>query len=184
MPILAAETSLYPADLFQRPPEATGDAAWWVLQTKARQEKAVARQLLAAAVSFYLPLVRQTHVYRGRRVQAHTALFPGYVFMLGTENDRLTSLATNRLSRILPVPAEENLAAQLLQVKRLIDSGAPLSVESRLAPGRRVRVRFGPLEGMEGTVLTRRGSVRLLVAINFIQRGASVEIDDGCLEPI
>jgi len=33
-------------------------------------------------------------------------------------------------------------------------------------------------------VLTRRGETRLLVRVNFIQKGASVEVDDFLLEPI
>ena len=63
-------------------------------------------------------------------------------------------------------------------------SDAPLTVERRLVPGNRVRVRHGPLAGIEGVVLTRRGNTQLLVAVNFLQQGASVEIDDYVLEPI
>jgi len=66
----------------------------------------------------------------------------------------------------------------------LIASGAPLTLESRLAPGDRVRVRRGPLVDLEGTVLSRRGQTRLLIAVNFLQQGASVEIDDFLLDPI
>ena len=73
---------------------------------------------------------------------------------------------------------------ELQQLQRLIATNAPLTVESRLAPGRRVRVRQGPFAGIEGTVLVRRGETRLLVSINFLQQGASVEIDDFQLEPI
>ena len=38
--------------------------------------------------------------------------------------------------------------------------------------------------GMEGTVTSRRGACRLLVAINFLQQGVSVAIDDYMLEPL
>jgi hypothetical protein len=37
---------------------------------------------------------------------------------------------------------------------------------------------------MEGSVLVRRGETRLLVAIDFLQRGASVAIEDYMLEPL
>ena len=59
-----------------------------------------------------------------------------------------------------------------------------LTPESRLAPGNRVRVCQGPLMGMEGTVLVRRNSVRLLIAVDFLQQGASIEIEDFLLEPV
>jgi transcriptional antiterminator RfaH len=43
-------------------------------------------------------------------------------------------------------------------------------------------VRQGPFAGLEGTVTKRRGETRLLVSINFLQQGASVEIDDFMLD--
>jgi hypothetical protein len=33
-------------------------------------------------------------------------------------------------------------------------------------------------------VLSRRGQTRLVIAVNFLQQGASVEIDDFLLDPI
>jgi transcriptional antiterminator RfaH len=84
----------------------------------------------------------------------------------------------------LLVEQPDQLVFDLRQFRRLIAANAPLTVESRLVPGRRVRVRQGAFAGVEGTVLKRRGETRLLVAINFLQQGASVEIDDFLLEPL
>ena len=111
-------------------------------------------------------------------------LFSGYVFMLGSEQERVCSLTSNRVSRILPVHDPSRLRAELENIFRLISSGAPLTVEQRLVPGNRVRVRHGPLAGMEGTVLVRRGKTRLIVNVTFLQQGASVEVEDFNLEPI
>jgi transcriptional antiterminator RfaH len=154
------------------------------LYTKARQEKAIARDLLGYEIPFYLPLVKKTSVCRGRKISAHIPLFSGYVFLFGSEEERVQSLTTNRISRVLTVPDPGGLRRDLRQVHRLIEANMPLTVESRLVPGTRVRVRRGPLEGLEGRVLTRRDGVRLLVSVDFLQQGASVEIDDFMLEPI
>ena len=94
------------------------------------------------------------------------------------------SLATNRVLRVLPVNDSNRLIDDLRQIERLIQCNAPLTVESRLQAGSRVRVRSGAFAGVEGVVLRRRGQTRLLVSINFLQQGASVEIDDFCLEPL
>jgi hypothetical protein len=40
------------------------------------------------------------------------------------------------------------------------------------------------LAGLEGTVLARHGRTRLLVAVDFLQQGASVDVEDCFLEPI
>ncbi|NQT12752.1 MAG: antitermination protein NusG, partial [Planctomycetes bacterium] len=54
----------------------------------------------------------------------------------------------------------------------------------RLKPGMRVRVRSGSLENLEGVVIRREGRERLLVAVAFLQQGASVSIEDVQLERI
>jgi transcriptional antiterminator RfaH len=123
-------------------------------------------------------------MYGSRRVSSYSPLFTGYVFMHGGEEHRIRALATNRLSRVLVVPDGERLWRDLSHIQKLIVSGAPLTVESRLAPGTRVRVRRGAMEGIEGTIISRRGQTRLLVHVDFLQQGASVEIDDLWVEPI
>ena len=104
--------------------------------------------------------------------------------MLGSDGERMASLATNRVVRVLPVNDGQQMTTDLRQIERLIEANVPLTVESRIQPGRNVRVRSGPLAGVEGVVLRRRGEIRLLVSVNFMQQGASVEIEDYCLEPL
>ena len=184
MPILNEEPNVYPETLLEAVTWAPSDRRWWVLYTKARQEKALSRELLGHRIPFYLPLVKKTSVRRGRKTTSHVPLFSGYLFLYGTEQERIVSLTTNRISRILTVDDPERLVYDLRQLRRLIASNAPLTVESRLLPGDHVRVRQGPLMGLEGTVLTRRGTTRLLVSVDFLQQGASVEIDDFLLEKV
>jgi transcription antitermination factor NusG len=182
MPILAAETSLFPESLLDQIEEkSTRD--WWVLYTKARQEKALARQLAGFEIPFYLPLVPKENYIRGYRVLSYLPLFSGYVFLYANDMERVRSLTTNRISYMLYVSDPWQMWHDLRQISQLIASDAPLTVERRLQPGQRVRVRNGPLAGMEGTLVTRRGRSKLLVSINFLRQGASVEINDFQLEP-
>lgn len=191
MSILADEPNIFPASLLQDTselpavvPSASTLRQWWGVYTKARQEKSVARSLLDQRIPFYLPLVRHNAVYHRRRVTATVPLFAGYVFLFGTDEERLATLATGRIVRMLRVEQPERFRSDLAQIQRLIASGAPLTMESRLAAGGRVRVKRGALAGLEGYILVRRGQTRLLVRVDFLQQGASVEIDDFLLEPI
>ncbi len=184
MPILREQTSIYPETLLDDLTAEPSDRRWWVLYTKARQEKAVSRDLLGYEIPFYLPLIKKESVSRGRRRSSFIPLFAGYVFLYGSEEERIRSLTTNRISRVLPVDDPELFLHDIRQFRQLIATDAPLTVESRLVPGDRVRVRHGLFAGLEGTVLKRRGKTRLLVCVNFLQQGASVEVDDFLLEPI
>ncbi len=48
----------------------------------------------------------------------------------------------------------------------------------------KVRIRSGPLSGIEGSVIKRHGKDTLLVAVNFLQQGASVVLNDYDMEKI
>jgi transcriptional antiterminator RfaH len=190
MAVLKEEPSLFPEDLLQ---ESTSVAqldnsnsgrVWWVMYTKSRQEKALARDLACYQLPFYLPQVRQDRLVRGRRVSTHVPVFPGYLFFFGSPDERVQSLTTNRISRILPVLRQDELVGDLRQLANLIAIGAPLTIEQRMAPGRKVRIRSGPMAGFEGTIIQRRGADRLLIAVSFLQQGVSVEINDFMVDPI
>jgi transcription antitermination factor NusG len=53
-----------------------------------------------------------------------------------------------------------------------------------LTVGRRVRVKAGPLEGLEGIVVRRKNRVRLVVSLDLIHRAAAIEVEAADLEPI
>ncbi|MCA9213410.1 MAG: hypothetical protein KDB27_10120 [Planctomycetales bacterium] len=184
MPILAAETSLYPSNLLNELAVTDEERKWWVFYTKARQEKAFARALEGYEIPFYLPLVSKDNIIRGRKVRSHVPLFGGYIFLFTTDEERVLSLTTNRVSNILPVDDSERLRLDLLNVTALIDADAPLTVEKRIVPGNRVRIKKGSMEGLEGVVINRKGKERLLVAVTMLQQGVSVELEDCIVEPI
>jgi transcription antitermination factor NusG len=187
MPILPREPDIFPEDVLaeahwaQRPPE----AKWWALYTLPRREKDLVRRLRNMTISHYSPMIaRRTRSPGGRVRTSYVPLFSGYVFVLGCDEERHRAVTTNCVSRCLEVPNGERLAHDLRQVRRLIDSGAPLTPEARIEPGHRVRIRAGSLIGLEGTVVKRRGTARLLVVVEFLQRGASVQLDDYQVERI
>jgi transcriptional antiterminator RfaH len=184
MAAVSENIGLYPHDLLESAGEDSPERRWWVVYTKSRQEKVFCRQLMGLEVPHYLPLVKKISYCRGRRISAQVPLFSGYVFMHGADEDRALSLTTNRISQILPVTDGARLRYDLRQISRLIASGAPVTVEQRLAPGRRVRIRQGALAGLEGTILERRGGRRLFVAVDLLQQGASIDLEDFRLEPI
>lgn len=183
MPILKQEPAEFPEGLLDS--EGREETRLWrATYTKARQEKSLARDLLAYQIPFYLPLVSKKTLVRGRRVESLSPLFSGYVFLYCTDDERYKSLTTNRISQVVEVKDQERLWSDLRNLKRLIVAKAPMTIESRLAPGQRVRVKSGPFMGVEGTIESRRGAFRLIVEVSFLQQGVSVEIDDFQVEPI
>jgi transcriptional antiterminator RfaH len=159
---------------------------WWIFYTKSRQEKALASYLRARQIPHYLPLHKKQLVSRGRTLSSIVPLFSNYLFLFGDREERITALESNRAARTIAVSSarQDELWSDLSRLERLIRSNVPLSVESRIHAGTRVRIKSGRLAGLEGIVVSRRGGSRLLIAVNYLQQGASVEIEDFALETI
>jgi len=177
MPILNAEISLYPSGLLDSEPAA--NLSWWAMYTLPRQEKKLMRMLLAKEISFYSPIIaRRYRSPNGRMRSSLQPLFGGYVFVCGEEQQRYEAVCTGCVSRWLDVPSAHELVEDLRQVQKLIELDAPLSPESRLVPGQRVRIRHGAFAGYEGVILRREKEVRLQVAVRFMNQGVSVLLED------
>jgi transcription antitermination factor NusG len=185
MPILHHEPDLHPEGLFSLPaPDADVGCRWWVLHTKPRQEKSLARWLHATGITYYLPTATRKCRIRNRILTAHVPLFTGYVFLHGDRDRRVAALSTNRIVRCLEVADQAGIWCDLRQVHQLLVSGLPVAAESNLVPGTAVEVINGPLMGLTGTILRAASGNRFVVRVNFIQQGASVLIDDFALVPV
>jgi transcriptional antiterminator RfaH len=184
MPILEFEPCVFPEQLLCDSLDTEVQRRWWAIYTKPRQEKSLARDLLACQVPFYLPLIPKRVIYRGRRIESQLPMFSGYLFLYGSDEERLKAISTNRVSQLITVHDPDELVRDLRSIHTLIQSNAPLTIESRLQPGARVRVTHGPFMGMEGTIEACKSGYRLIVAVQLLQRGVSLEIDDACIELI
>jgi transcriptional antiterminator RfaH len=182
MPILPVEPNLFPTDLFETP--ATEGRVWWVLHTKPRQEKSLARDLLLAEIPFYLPLLERKVLVRGKFLQSYIPLFTSYVFLLADQEERVSALATKRVVQSLDVKGQAELWKDLNQVHRLITCGLPVTPEQRLCPGATVEIRTGALAGLKGTIIREAARNRFVVQVDFIQQGASVILDDYVLAAV
>jgi transcriptional antiterminator RfaH len=186
MPILPSEPDVYPAELFDRfDPNEAQPGQWWAMYTMARREKELARRLRGLEIAFYSPLVhKRVRSPSGRVRDSYVPLFASYVFVYGNELQRHQAFSTNCISRCLSVPDGAQLVRDLRQIRQLIELDAPLTIEARIEPGRRVRVRSGSMAGLEGTVVKRRGKDWLVVAVEFLQQGASILLEDFQVEPL
>ena len=187
MPILPAEPDCHPANLWDDagPPPLKPDGLWWCLHTKPRQEKATARDLREQAVVYYLPQVlNESRTPQGRRIQSVVPLFAGYVFLYGDPRDRLAALRGNRLVNILEVGDQEGLERDLRQIDKMLSSGLSVSAEPALPVGAKVRITTGPLTGIVGTVIRRGKRDQFVAVVQFLGRGATVDLQDWQVEKI
>lgn len=172
MPILRKESDIFPDDLFAMP---ISDAPWEIAHLRSRQEKSVARLLFDASMPFYLPQIKQTNKRSGRTFVSHLPLFPGYIFMRRVEGLRQALWRTSAVANLIEVPDQNQLNAELLQIRELQERGAVLTPRVDLAPGDAVRIMEGAFSGYSGVVMEERGSLRLIVSVSILKKSVSVE---------
>ena len=108
-------------------------------------------------------------------------LFRGYLFARfeDTAEQRVLVASTLGVARILGYGSQiEAIPAYEIEALRiLMSSPAPVHPQAQLQPGAWVRVKRGPLSGLEGTLIRVKKGHRLIVAIDLLRAGASTEVD-------
>jgi transcription antitermination factor NusG len=185
MTALALEPYVAPADLFGSGKYLDCEfSRWWVLHVRPRAEKSLARRLLGRNIPFFLPVFEKRQRIQRRLVTSYLPLFPGYLFVQTDDGALQAAAQTNLVANTIRVEDQQRLAQGLERIHDLIQSGAPLAPEPRLEPGMAAEITSGSLAGLRGTVVRRGGSTRLVIELNFLQQGASVEVEESMVQRI
>ena len=157
---------------------------WWVAHTKSRNEKALAQSLLRWEIPYFLPLVEKISKRSSRTFKSMLPLFSGYLFFSGDHEARLQAIASNRIAQVIEVVDQQGLIRDLDQIHRALTSGIKLDPHPHLKAGMVCRVVAGPLMGLEGVLLQKKSVSRLILKVDMLGQGASMEIDADLLEPV
>lgn len=156
---------------------------WFVLHVRPRCEKKVVAYLDLQRAPSFLPLRRRAHRY-GARLRTFTSpLFTGYLFACGSPALEARLRQNRYVARLLEVPDQATLLAQLGQIRMALAVGDLVEVLPYLEVGRRVRVSQGPLRGLEGIVQKVRDRTRMVINLDIIREAVAVEIDSTLLDP-
>lgn len=156
---------------------------WWVAHTRANHEKALAFDLLERGIAYFLPMVEKTRLIRRRRFRSLSPIFPGYLFFAGDDEARYQALNTHRIAHALDVADQQRLIEELSQIERALASRTRLDPFPYLKKGKRCRIRSGPLQGIEGVVLSRRGITHLVLQVELLGQAVATQIDPSLVEP-
>jgi len=164
----------------------TGDPAanWYALYTAPRHEKSVAGQIERRGIDCFLPLYRSVRRWKDRRKELEMVLFPGYVFVRVAAKKRLHVLQVPGAVRLVtvngqPVPLPD---AEIESLRHRLSGSRNVEPHPYLRVGRRVRVRSGPLQGLEGIIQRRPDRCRVIFTIDLIMRSVAVEVDEADVE--
>jgi transcription antitermination factor NusG len=159
---------------------------WYAVYTCANHERSVSDQLMSRGVEHFLPQYESVRRWKDRKMRLHLPLFPGYVFVYLALQNRLRVLQVPGVVRLVgfdghPVAVPEE---EVARVRQFLNEGFQVEPHKYLQSGRRVRVKSGPLEGMEGIIVRRKNRSRLVLSFDLIQRSLAVEIGETDVAPV
>jgi transcription antitermination factor NusG len=159
---------------------------WYAAYTCANHEKRVREQLEQRFIESYLPVYEAVRRWKDRRMRLHLPLFPGYVFVRMALVDRLRVLQVPSVVRLIGFNGHlaELPDAEIEGLKIGLAGGVRAEPHPFLTAGRRVRVKAGPLQGREGILIRRKGSLRVVLSIELIQRSIVVDVDVADVQPL
>ena len=156
---------------------------WWVAHTKARSEKALAWDLIAQDIVYFLPMLRQVAIWGGRKRTVMKPLFASYLFFCSNDQDRIKAQSSGRICQVIPVRQRSEFVTELETLRRTLADNRPMVAYPFAAVGKRCRVKYGPLEGIEGIVIRNQDTTQIVLQVSMLGQGASLEIEPELLEP-
>jgi len=153
---------------------------WYAVSTRSRHEKVVAEQLWQKEIECFLPLREVLSKWKDRRKKVQFPLFPGYLFVhVPIQERRLDILKVPSVVRIISIEREPAAIpeVQIEALKRLVFSTLPCDPYPYIAEGDRMEIIRGPLKGLQGILIEKKGVYKFILSIDLIQQAVACEVD-------
>ena len=165
---------------------APGEWNWYAVHTKARHEKRVAAQFEEKSVCTFLPLLHQVHRWSDRRTVVEIPMFSCYAFvrMAQTVDERLKVLHT---PGVLGFVGSERQGSsipdqQIESLRKAVSEKVPCLPHPFISAGKRVRIRGGSLDGVEGILMRQGEDHSLVISVELLQRSVSIRVEGYDIE--
>jgi transcription antitermination factor NusG len=161
---------------------------WYALYTRSRFEKKMLSELTDRRIEVFLPMREILSRWKDRKKRIWVPLFPGYLFVnyVDTSENRFRILNVPGAVRFVgfeghPDPVPED---QILSVRRFLETSIAVDPYPYVQVGSRVEVIAGPLKGIRGLLVEKRGKFRFVIQVDLIRQSVSVEINTSDVRPI
>ena len=164
---------------------ADADTQWYALWTRSRHEQVVREQLQQKRIDVFLPTVTKWSRWKDRKKKIDWPLFPGYCFARFNALERLPILKCTGVVNIIsfqgePAPIPEH---EIDGIRRLVESDLAYDPCPMIREGMMVEVTHGPLRGVVGRLVRKNEKARLVLSVDLIGQGVSVEVDAADVRP-
>lgn len=159
---------------------------WYAVQVKPKAEVLASRLLTAVGYETFCPTTKQRRKWADRVKVVEEAAFAGYLFARQTGAIAARIVDAGVVIRIVgfggeAMPVDET---EMHSLRILFGSGIPTSACSFSQPGDPIKVRHGPLKGVEGKLLRRSQRCTVIVSVSLLQRSIMAEVEEADVWPV
>jgi len=161
------------------------ESSWFAIWTRSRHEQVVREQIERKHLDAFLPTITRWSRWKDRKKKVDWPLFPGYCFARFKPDETLAILTCTGVVKIVSfegkpasIPEHEIDAIRLLLESELQFDPCPMIHE-----GMMVEVTHGALKGVVGRLVRKGAHARLVLSVELIGQGVSVEVDAADVKP-
>ena len=159
---------------------------WYAIYTRHQHEKTTARLLSDKGFQVFLPTRTVARRWKDRTKELSLPLFPCYIFLWGTLKHRLEIVTTPGFHSFVGFGDQPATISreEIEAVRQVLASGSRVEPCLFLRYGDKVRIRSGPLEGIEGILIRKKNSYRLVLSVELLEKSVAVEVDAFSVERV
>ncbi|MBP1607973.1 MAG: putative Transcription termination/antitermination factor NusG [Acidobacteria bacterium] len=162
--------------------------SWYAVCTRSRFEKKLLWELTERSVEVFLPMREILSRWKDRKKRIWIPLFSGYIFVnhINTPENRYRVLNVPGAVRFVSINgrAEPVPDYQIDAVRRFLEANIAVDPYPYMQVGRRVEIIAGPLKGIQGILVQKKGRFRFVLKVDLIQQAVSVEVDASDIRPL
>ena len=160
------------------------NAGWFAVHTRYQHENLAACSLTRKGFEVFLPQYTSVRRWSDRTKELSAPLFPCYVFLRGGLGQRIRILTTPGVVGLVGFAGVPAIIpdSEIEAVRQTIARRVHIEPYPFLKCGDWVRVKDGPLEGIEGILVRNKKQFRLVLSVQLLQKSAVVEVDAWSVE--
>ncbi len=156
-------------------------ASWYAVYTRSRFEKKLLTELTDRSIDVFLPMREVLSRWKDRKKRIWVPLFPGYIFVnqVNTPEHRYRILNLPGAVRFVGHEGHAEIIpeSQIEAVRRFLEASISVDPYPYMQIGRRVEIIAGPLKGIQGILIQKKGRFRFVLKVDLIRQAVSIEID-------
>jgi transcriptional antiterminator NusG len=162
-----------------------GEPSWYAIWTRSRHEQVVREQITRKQIDAFLPTIPRWSRWKDRKKKIDWPLFPGYCFARFDPDETLSILKCTGVVNIVsfdgkPAAIPEH---EIDSIRRLVESDLQYDPCPLIREGMMVEVTHGALKGVVGRLVRKGAHARLILSVELIGQGVSVEVDAADVKP-